>query len=64
MFQLQKVALATFYDKSKREVIIPDIKYNIKNEVGKYKDIYNDKILFHANNPKLGKLEDWSIATK
>jgi hypothetical protein len=57
MFQLQKVALATFYDKSKREVII-------KNEVGKYKDIYSDKILFHANNPKLGKLEDWSIATK
>jgi hypothetical protein len=56
--------LTSFYDKSKREGILIDVKNDIKNKTNNFQKIYAFKIVAIANNPKLGKQEDWSIVNE
>ena len=41
-----------------------DINYDIKYDINNYDQFYADKIVAIANNPKLGKQEDWSIVNE
>jgi hypothetical protein len=51
--------LTTFYDKSKRDDILIDLKSNITNDIGKYRLFYRTKVVFYANRSALDKQEVW-----